>query len=101
MPSFSTEVPHSLGQDAAKERLDSFLEKIGEKYKGQIGEMEGGWEGNVLSYSFSTFGIKVSGRMSVAEDTVALDGEIPFSAMMFKGKIANGMKEALEKVLAS
>jgi len=100
MPSFSTEVPHSMGKEAAKERLDSFLEKIGEKYKSQIGEMEGGWAGDVLSYSFVTFGIKVSGTMTVGEDKVVLTGEIPFSAMMFKGKIANGMKEAVEKALA-
>ena len=101
MPSFSTEVPHNLGLEGAKEKLDSFLERVGEKYKGQIGEMEGGWEGNVLKYAFSTFGIKISGSMAVEEDKVALNGELPFSAMMFKGKIAGGMKEALEKALAS
>ena len=100
MPSFSTEVPHSLGQEQAKEKLDNLIEKIGEKYKGQIGEMDGGWEGNVLTYSFSTFGIKISGSMAVAEDKVELNGDLPISAMMFKGKIAGQMKEAVEKALS-
>jgi hypothetical protein len=100
MPSFSTEVPHSLGQQAAQTRLSSFLESIGQKYKGQIGQMQGEWQDNVLQFAFSTFGIKVEGKMTVLDDRIVLNGEIPFSAMMFKGKIAGGIKEALEKAVA-
>jgi hypothetical protein len=100
MPSFQTEVPHTLGQQAARERLDGFLQKIGQKYKGQISHMDGSWQDNVLNFGFSTFGIKISGKMAVEEDKVVMDGELPFSAMMFKNKIVTGIQEALEKALA-
>jgi len=100
MPSFSIEVPHNLGQQAAKERLEGFLKQIEEKYKGQIGEVDGGWDGYTLNYAFSTFGIAIKGKLTIEEDKVVLDGEIPLSAMMFKGKITGGVKEALEKALA-
>ena len=58
------------------------------------------WEDDVLKFAFSTFGIQVSGQMSVEEDKVVMNCELPFSAMMFKGKIVGGIQEALEKVLA-
>ena len=100
MPSFNVQVPHSLGQDAAKARMDSFLETMEKKYKDQISDMDGSWSDNILNFSFNTFGIKIDGKMTVAEDNVQMDGERPFAAMMFKGKIASGIQEALEKALA-
>jgi len=100
MPSFNVQVPHSLGQDAARARMESFLETMEKKYKDQISDMDGSWSDNILNFSFNTFGIKINGKMTVAEDNVQMDGELPFAAMMFKGKIASGIQEALEKALA-
>ncbi len=100
MPAFTAEVPHSLGQQAARERLESFLQKISEKYKGQIGDLTGAWNDDVLNFAFSTYGIKISGNLAVQEDKVVMNGELPFSAMMFKGKIVGGIQDALENALA-
>ena len=101
MPGFSVDVPHKHGKDGAREKLDIFLQKIEEKYKDQIGEMQGGWEGDILNYSFKTFGITIKGKMTVEEENVELDGDLPFSAMMFKGKISDSIKVALEKAIAA
>ena len=100
MPGFTTEVPHNLGQQAAKDKLESFLERISEKYKDQISNMDGSWNDNILDYSFTTYGINIKGKMSVEEDKVRMDGELPFAAMMFKGKISSQIQTALEKALA-
>jgi hypothetical protein len=100
MPSFQAEVPHTLGQQAARERLDTFLQRIGDKYKGQISHLDGAWEDNVLNFGFSTYGIKISGKMAVEDDKIVMDGELPFSAMMFKNKIVGGIQDALQKALA-
>ena len=54
MPSFNVQVPHSLGQDAAKARMDSFLETMEKKYKDQISDMDGSWSDNILNFSFNT-----------------------------------------------
>jgi len=80
--------------------MESFLETMEKKYKDQISDMDGSWSDNILNFSFNTFGIKINGKMTVAEDNVQMDGELPFAAMMFKGKIASGIQEALEKALA-
>ena len=100
MPSFNVEVPHSLGQAAAKERLESFLDAISEKYKDQISDLQGDWKDHILDFGFTTFGIKVKGEIAALEDKVALNGELPMAAMIFKGKITSGIQEALQKALA-
>jgi hypothetical protein len=99
MPSFTVEVPHSLGQAAAQARLEGFVDTIVEKYKGQVGQVDGSWQDNILSFSLSTYGIKITGRITVLEEKVVLQGDIPFSAMMFKGKITSGIQDALQKAL--
>ena len=100
MPGFSTEVPHSLGKEGCMERMKGFLDQVEERFKGQIGEIDGSWDDNVLSYKFVSYGIKIEGKMRVEEEQVKMEGEIPFAAMMFKGKIVDSIRGALEKAVA-
>lgn len=96
MPKFGIELPHSLGKDDAKSRLERFIES----YREQVTELEQSWQDDTLSFSFKTFGIKIAGDMIVSEDHIVVDGDLPFSAMMFKGKIEGEMKEKLERILS-
>ena len=99
MPSISFEIPHSLGRAGARTRLDRFLDVINEKYQGQISDLNSSWTDDTLSYSFTTYGIKVKGTIGVSDDRVLFHGELPFSAMIFKNKITSGIQAALEKTL--
>lgn len=101
MPGFNTEVKHQLGKDAAIEKLKGFLEQVKERYPKEISQVEGAWEDNILSYEFTTFGIKVDGTLTVEEELVRMEGNLPFAAMMFKGKISDSIKIALEKAIAA
>ena len=100
MPSFQAEVPHQLGQQAARERLDSFLENLRNEFKDQVKNLQGDWDDDKLTFSFRTYGIDIKGTLHVEEEIVKLDGQIPFTAMMFKGKIEQSIRGELEKVLA-
>ena len=101
MPGFNTEVPHSLGKDAALEKLKGFLDQVKERYPKEISDIDGSWTENVLNYEFTTFGIKIDGTLTVEEQVVKMDGNLPFAAMMFKGKISDSIKVALEKAIAA
>jgi len=101
MPAFSTEVPHALGRDEAIEKLKGFLAQVKEQYATQLGDVDGGWNANVLSFSFTTYGIKIDGSLTAEEDKIKLDGNLPYSAMIFKGKISDSIRVALEKALVS
>ena len=54
----------------------------------------------MLKYALTTFGIKITGKITLQEDKVQLEGELPFAAMMFKGKIEQGIREQLGALLA-
>ncbi len=100
MPSFTSTIPHQLGRQVARERLNRFLESIAERYKDQISKLDGSWDGETLRFSFSTYGIKVQGAITIDDDQVRIDGEIPMTAIMFKGKIESAVREGIEKALA-
>ncbi len=100
MPAMNAEVSHSLGREEALERLRSFSEKIRDKYKGQVSDMEESWADETLNFSFKSFGFKVSGSLIVGDDSVKLDGKLPIAAMVFKGKIQQEFVDQLNKLLS-
>lgn len=100
MPSLTMSVAHELGADEAVKRIQGFATKLKEQYDGQYKDLEENWIENVLQIGLSTFGMKIKGEMQVEENAVNVNGELPFAAMMFKGKIEQEVRGALEKVLA-
>ena len=101
MPGFSTEVSHSLGKEAALEKLKGFLDQVQQRYSKEISDVDGSWTENVLTYEFTTYGIKIDGTLTVEDESVKMDGNLPFAAMMFKGKISDSIRVALEKAIAA
>ncbi|MEO1495654.1 MAG: polyhydroxyalkanoic acid system family protein [Planctomycetota bacterium] len=99
MPKFDVSVPHTLGQQAARERLHGFSEKLQQKYADQLSGLEQSWEGDALAFSFSTFGIGVSGTLEVRDESIEVSGDLPFTAAMFKGKIVGAIQEQLTRLL--
>ena len=99
MPAFKTEVPHSLGKDAATEKLKGFVESASERFQGQVSEFEGDWTDSTFAFRLKTYGFVISGDMTVSDSAVAMAGTIPFAAMPFKGKIEKSFAAELEKVL--
>jgi len=100
MPAFKTEVPHSLGKDAAKEKLKGFVESASERFQGQVSEFEGDWTDSTYAFRLKTYGFVISGDMTVEESSVVMDGTIPFAALPFKGKIEKSFGAELAKVLS-
>lgn len=99
MPKLSLSVPHSLGQQEAGERLKSFLAFIKERHADKVSDLQEEWGENSLKFSFKTYGFKVAGVATVEESEVKVDTDLPFAAMMFKGKIEQEMRDALTRVL--
>ena len=76
------------------------LDQVSERYKDQVSSIDGAWEENRLHFSLTTFGFTISGDLTVEEDLAVLEGQLPFAAMAFKGKVEQGIKAELEKALA-
>ena len=99
MPSVSLSIPHGLTQEEATSRLKRYLERVKEKHADKVSNLEDEWLDNVLKCSFSTFGFNVKADMAVEPDKVAVTATVPFAAMMFKGKIEQGVRDELTRVL--
>lgn len=99
MPKFSLEVPHTFTAEEAKSRLERFVDSLQAQYGDKVSDLQQSWDGNKLSFGFKTFGIKIAGAIEALEQKLHVTGEIPFSAMMFKGKIESEVKEKLQRLM--
>jgi len=99
VPKFQLEVPHQLGAAEAKSRLERFIEVMQGKFQEKVSDLSQGWAGNTLNFGFKTFGIKINGAIDVGEEALHVAGDIPFAAMMFKGKIESEIREQLGRLM--
>ena len=101
MPKFHFEIPHSLTAADAKSRLERFAESLSAIFQDKVSDLNQGWNGNTLAFGFKTFGIKINGDITAKDNQLDVTGEIPFTAMMFKGKIESEVREQLGRLMKS
>lgn len=99
MPKLNLEVPHALPQDEAQERLQRFAESLHGRFGDQAKDVTQSWSGNVLSFGFKTFGMRIDGKIGVESDKLVVSGDLPIAATMFKGKIESEIRQQLERLV--
>jgi hypothetical protein len=104
MPKFSFSVPQTLGKDTAKVKFKEYIERSREFFEKQTQDRVEDWSkwdaNDSYSFSFKTFGFKISGEMTILEDAVKVDGDLPIAAMMFKGKVEEGFRDIVRRALS-
>ena len=100
MPSIEMSMPHQLGEQEARRRIQELLPRMKADYGEQIKDLQEEWNGNTGIFSFSVMGFAVSGTLTVNESSVDLDGNLPFAATFFKGKIKSVIQEKAQEILA-
>jgi hypothetical protein len=100
MPSFNTEVEHQLGQVEATERLKKLLDQVRQQYSDFVTELTGDWDDNVLTFSLQTYGFKIDGTLTVEDQLARLNGNLPFAALAFRGKIEQSIVGELRRELS-
>jgi hypothetical protein len=99
VPKLHFEIPHQLSAEESQSRLARFTEFVEAKYKDQVSDLTQSWAGNRLDFGFKTYGIKIQGSITAEENNLVVDGDLPFSAMLFKGKIETDMRQQLERIV--
>lgn len=100
MPNIEMSIPHALGQNEALDRIKKLLGNVQERFSGQIKDVEQEWSENEGSFSFSVMNMPISGKLTVNNGDVALDGKLPLAASFFQGKIKEVIMEEAKKVLS-
>lgn len=101
MPQFNVSVPHELSKEEARSRLERFAELLEQKFQNQVSDLHQNWEGDALQFRFKTYGIQLEGDIRVEDKALNLVGQLPFAAMMFRGKIESEIREQLERIVAA
>jgi hypothetical protein len=99
MPQFNVSVPHTLTHEEAHERLNRFIDVLRQKFQDSVNDLDQNWNGDTLNFQFKTFGILLKGGITVEPTQLSVKGEIPFTAMMFRGKIESTIREQLERLM--
>lgn len=99
MPKINMAVPHSLTEDEAVRRIKTLLIDVKTQFADKIGDLHEEWDGAMGTFNFSAMGFPVSGTLSVKKSQVDISGNLPFAAMLFKGKIESTIKDRAEKLL--
>jgi hypothetical protein len=101
MPKLTVTVPHQLGVPEAQQRLQGFVNKLKNAYPDRVSNLQEEWVQNLLNFAFSIMGMSVKGTMAVNDQDVTVNGDLPFAAMMFKGRIEQEIRDNLTRVLTS
>lgn len=101
MPKFSVSVPHTLEREEAVVRLKDFSNQVLDDSPVEVSDIEEAWDdaGN-LAFSFKAMGLKIAGKVITSEQSVAVDGDLPFAAIAFRGAIENQIAEKIRAAIA-
>ena len=101
MPKLEMTIPHKLSQEEALKRIKTLLGEVKKQFANKISNLLEEWGGNVGKFSFSTLGFNVSGRLIVSQSQIELLGNIPFAAVLLKGKIESVIRERANALLTN
>jgi hypothetical protein len=99
MPSIKISVPHNLTRQQAADRLKNMAEQVKKQYGNMVQNLKESWSGETGNFSFTVMGFDVSGQVDVEDHEVNLDGQIPFAALAFKGRIESVLREKMTELL--
>ena len=100
MPKMNVAVPHKLNPDEAVRRIKNLVGDMKKQFGDRITDLKEEWSGNNGQFAFKAMGFDVSGTVRVDADEVRIEGNLPFAASMFKGRIESTIQERASQLLA-
>ena len=92
------DIPHTLGREEAKRRMESRFDKLGSFIPGaRITEHH--WEGDTLLFTASGMGQVVKSRLAVADTRVHCEIDLPPFLKLFADKIRGTLAKEAPKLL--
>ncbi len=101
MANLDIAIPHNLPKQEALTRIQGLLGQLRKEQAGTISHVNETWNGNEGDFSFSAKGFDISGKITVEEDKVSINGQLPFALSFFKGKISQVIREKAGELLSS
>jgi hypothetical protein len=94
-------IPHRLGRDEAKSRIQGGAEKLRSQFGGAAAHVEENWTGYHADFKFGAMGQSITGRMDVEDAAIKISVDLPWMLAMIaekvRGRIADEGRRLLEK----
>ena len=97
MPNVNVRIEHSLEVEKVKETLTSVLSNLISSFEGKDVNID--WQKDRVDFDFKSLGFSIQGDSVVDEDAVTTNVNLPFAAMMFKGRVEKAIKKHVGKAL--
>ncbi len=98
-PVMQVALPHTFSKSQAVQRVKDALDKARPQFKGHVEIHEEKWDGDVLTFSFTAQGQKISGTLTVEEAQYVLYAKLPLMYRLFEGRIESAIKEQVAKMV--
>jgi hypothetical protein len=80
-------VPHQLGRQAARDRLERGFNRIRSEVAAHTTSMDSSWSGDQLNFSVRAIGQRITGKLDVLEDAVRVEVHLPWFFALAANKI--------------
>src|SRR5262245_59316505 len=95
-------IPHTLGKDEARRRIDEGFSRISQQMAGGVGGMvafQQHWQNDRLNFEANSLGQKISGRLDVLPDAVQLELDLPEFLALIAERIKSRLTSETQKLL--
>lgn len=93
MANINVSIPHNIGVENARSRVTGLVQQLKNQYGGRVSDVKESWDGNRGHYTFNAMGFNVDLNISVENDRVNVEGNLPMAALPFKSQIENTIRE--------
>ena len=94
----SLDIPHQLGKDGVRQRLDGGINKIGSLIPGG-GHVQHHWDGDTMNFTVSAMGQDMRCTATVSDKNVHAVVDLPPMFALFADKIRSALGTELPKLL--
>jgi hypothetical protein len=94
-------IPHNLAPEEALARIRGMLARLRARHADKISHVREDWSAEGGRFALTVMGMPVQGRIVVQAGQARVDGQLPFAAMFFQGRIEQAIREAAAEALAT
>ena len=99
MGSLQVSVPHRLGQPAALQKVQGFVDALQSRYAVHLSDVRGQWDNNRLAFNFRAGGAAIEGTLVVEEQRIVVTTSLPLAAVLFRGAIESAIRDEARRLL--
>ncbi len=99
MPNLTLSIPHQLGRDEARRRIQDQLAQLNGQYGHLVGAVQQSWYGDRMEFRVTAAGDSVSGRVFVENREVRVEVELPWMLAMLGGVLRREIERKGQQLL--